>query len=80
MARSTLIREIPVHVGCRFSLPAHARPQGGNCAAIRPFVVRRDEQVSTLTSTNRVPGAGVRHLSRSVGTGAKRSVRSSYPG
>ncbi len=28
MARSTLIREIPVHVGCRFSLPAHARPQG----------------------------------------------------
>ena len=22
-----LIREIPVHVGCRFSFPAHARPQ-----------------------------------------------------
>ena len=34
-------------------------PPGGDCAAVR-FVVRRDEQVSTLTSTNRVPGAGAR--------------------
>ena len=58
-ARSMLIRENPGSRRLSVQPPGPRSPPGGDRAATR-LVVRRDEQVSTPTSIDRVPGPGAR--------------------